>query len=231
MRSRYGGAYGEIIPRGQPNLDGLKTDENPVPEAGEGEIAHSGRTRQSVLRNGTAVKARPGKHIEGYNALDEMEDESDASSSGAEWDGGDDDDDVDAHVVDEEDDEDADMSDDESSIADEEEAIPAEVARPRGSLVVALRYHKTDDAPFRPPNVQEQSPTALVSNPQLLSPASRLAPDSDSPSRLEKSPEQEQTNPASISPMDLIESPLSQKQTKTDYSSGSQLTSLAATNQ
>ena len=110
-------------------------------EDGEEEPISRGRTRQSVQRNGITEKARPRKHIEGYNILDEMEDETDASSSGGEWEGGDDDD-VDAHIVDDEDEDDADMSDDEVSIADRADEVEIGINDEPSSLVVALRYQK-----------------------------------------------------------------------------------------
>lgn len=175
VRSRIRGLYGETVPREQPNTETLKVDENPAPGVGEGGLAPSSRTRQSALSNGATVKARPGRHIEGYNALDEMEDESDATSSGAEWDGGDDDD-ADDLVLDEEDEEDADMSDDESSIADEEEAVAAYKRRPQNSLVVALRYQKTADPPAVNTSVDEQGSDAKILNGQQSSPASPSAP-------------------------------------------------------
>ena len=68
-------------------------------------------------------------HIDGYNALDEMDDESDATSSGNEWDGRDDDE-VDDNLGD--DDEDEDMSDDDMEPDDDS----------KQSLLVSLRYQK-----------------------------------------------------------------------------------------
>lgn len=233
MRSRAGGPYGESMPRGQQNAGASSVDGNPATEVGEGELAPSGRTRQSVPRNGVAVKARSGTHIEGYNALDEMEDESDASSSGAEWDGGDDDD-VDDHIVDEEDEEDADMSDDEASIADEEAAVAAKEIRPRSSLVIALRYHKTDDAPITPTNTSEQSPKAKVSNAQQLSLASRLASSSGmtgSQSRAEEVSNEKQNDLDSIIPTELIKSPSIHNRPNQEHVSGPQLVLIEATNQ
>lgn len=178
VRSRVRGVYGESVPRGQQNGEASNGNENPGPRVGEGESAPSSRTRQSVLSNGVAVKARPGAHIEGYNALDEMEEESDATSSGAEWDGGDDDD-ADDLVIDEEDEEDADMSDDESSIADEEEAFIADKTRSRTSLVVALRYQKPADPPFTYTSGDQQGPKAMISDVHQPPPASPLAPNLD----------------------------------------------------
>lgn len=150
VRSRVGGAYGESILSGQ-----LETAEAPTINNTNGAIVAEeepisrGRTRGSALRNGVTQKVRSRKHIEGYNALDEMEDESDASSSGGDWEGADDDE-VDANISEDEDDEDADMSDDEASIINEddveEEANEQPFDRP-GSLVVALRYQKKDTPP------------------------------------------------------------------------------------
>lgn len=176
VRSRVRGLYGENIPKGQQNTETSNVDENPAPRVGEGDLAPSSRTRQSALTNGAAIKARPGRHIEGYNALDEMEDESDATSSGAEWDGGDDDD-ADDLVLDEEDEEDAEMSDDESSIADEEEAVASYKSRPRSSLMVALRYQKTANLPTLHTSVDEHDPNAKLPNGQQPSIASPSAPD------------------------------------------------------
>lgn len=93
---------------------------------GEGEQPVSnGRRRQRSglgrLSNGT------GSHIEGYNEVDEMDEESDAASSGNEWNGGNEDNDY--GDVDEE------MSDVESSPGDGYGAG-------QQSLVVQLRYGK-----------------------------------------------------------------------------------------
>lgn len=233
VRSRVGGAYGESIPRGQQNAEASNVDENPAPGVGEGELAPIGRTRQSVLRNGANVKARPGTHIQGYNALDEMEEESDASSSGAEWDGGDDDD-ADDHVADEEDEEDADMSDDESSIADEEEAVNTDITPPRSSLVVALRYQKTDDTPIANTSIDEQGPKAMISNLQQPPLASRLAPNSGiagSQSRAEELPNEKQNNLESIIRTDSIGLTASQNRPNKENGSGYHPAPIAATSQ
>ena len=103
---------------------------------GDGQLSSRTRTRGSATHPTTNGHA--GNHIEGYNALDEMEDESDATSSGGGWDGGDDDE-VDAHIVDDDDDDDVDMSDSKASADEEEED---DLIR-KQSLVVSLRYQKT----------------------------------------------------------------------------------------
>lgn len=123
-----------------------ETNDNHSAETGGEEIISRGRTRGSAYRNGVTHSTRPRKHIEGYNALDEMEYESDASSSGGDWDGADDDE-VDDIIVDDEDEDDADMSDDEPSVANDEES-PKEYFHDRPkSLVVSLRYRKNVDHP------------------------------------------------------------------------------------
>ena len=95
------------------------------------------RSRRSAQPTGKAGSRGKRSHIEGYNALDEMEDESDASSSGGDWDDGDDDD-VDDNIVDDEDD--ADMSDSDNSADDDDFDRPE-----RHSLVVSLRYAKNNE--------------------------------------------------------------------------------------
>lgn len=139
VRSRVGGAYGETMLSGQ-------NDNREAPPAGQNDGAtdvneeqhvSTGRTRRSASGTGVQGGRKGREHIPGYNQVDEMDDESDATSSGGEWDGGDDD--VDEKVVDDEDDDDADMSDDEGSAAEDEEDEPVYIGKP--SLVVSLRYH------------------------------------------------------------------------------------------
>ena len=89
------------------------------------------------MRGVSSSKPPVRDHIEGYNALDEMEDESDASSSGAEWDGGDDEE-VDEKVAEEEE-SDVEMSEDVSADDDETGNMAQQ------SLVVSLRYQKKRD--------------------------------------------------------------------------------------
>ena len=118
-----------------------------IPTATNGDETQDGnenvQTRTRTRTRGGARQAstnNPGrKHIEGYNELDEMEDESDATSSGGEWDGGDDDD-VDGNIVDDEE-EDVEMSDSGRS-ADESEHDPVVVK----SLIVTLRYRNKQDS-------------------------------------------------------------------------------------
>ena len=121
------------------------TDEN------EEQPISTGRSRRSASGAGVQGGQRGREHIAGYNKVDEMDDESDATSSGGEWDGGDDD--VDEKVVDDEDDDDADMSDDEASADEEDEET--DIGKP--SLVVSLRYHPDKPKESRdiqdPPNV------------------------------------------------------------------------------
>lgn len=123
-----------------------ETNENHSAETGGEEIISRGRTRGGAYRNGVTHSTQHRKHIEGYNALDEMEDESDASSSGGDWDGADDDE-VDDIIVDDEDEDDADMSDDGPSVANDEESRKEDFHDRPKSLMVSLRYRKMFDNP------------------------------------------------------------------------------------
>ena len=134
MKSRIGGVYGESALSGN-NV--IQEDDTIHQEAGDdiNEVDGEPVSRTRMRGLGQLPTARQQrKHIEGYNALDELEDESDASSSGGEWDGGEDDE-VEDNIIDEEEDDDADMSRSEAS-ADEEDISGQQ------SLVVSLRYQK-----------------------------------------------------------------------------------------
>lgn len=100
-----------------------------------------GRARRATQQNGARPKPQLRKHIEGYNSLDSMDDESDAASSGG-WDGGEDEE-SDDHVEDDEEDEDVEMSDAEENDSEEEDD------NAHRSLVVSLRYLKSQLAPPR----------------------------------------------------------------------------------
>lgn len=132
-----GGAYGETTLSGQhdnreaPPVGGT----DGATDVSEEQPISTGRSRRSASGTGVQGGHRGREHIAGYNKVDEMDDESDATSSGGEWDGGDDD--VDEKVIDDEDDDDADMSDDEASAEEEDEET--DIGKP--SLVVSLRYH------------------------------------------------------------------------------------------
>lgn len=142
--------------RESPATGGIDTTED-----GEEQPVSTGRTRRSTQQNGVKRKSSTQQHIEGYNALDDMEDESDAASSGGDWDGADDDE-VDDNIVDEEDDADVDMSDDAPSLVDEEEA-GKDVRNRMRSLVVSLRYQRQDPSPISGLN-QDESPLKLNSD-------------------------------------------------------------------
>lgn len=107
VRTRVGGAYGESSLSGRAGADGYDGDQSLA-------NGRSRRTRASNRTNGWSAR--------GYN-VDDMEDESEATSSGKEWEGNDED-------INDYADEDEEMSDGES---DEE-------LTPQRSLVVQLRY-------------------------------------------------------------------------------------------
>lgn len=124
-------------------VDASETRSNGAIEEAEGDDegppVSRGRARRTTQQNGARPKPQPRKHIEGYNSLDSMDDESDAASSGG-WDGGDDDESED-HVEDDEEDEDVEMSDAEENDSEEEDYNAHQ------SLVVSLRYLKSQLPP------------------------------------------------------------------------------------
>ncbi|CAD6582936.1 MAG: hypothetical protein ASARMPRED_001106 [Alectoria sarmentosa] len=141
VRSRHGGTYGETMLSAQQDatehsrsvgLDGAEDDED------EDEPVSRGRPRRAAPLKRVKAKPLSGKRTDGYDSLGSMDDESDATSSGNEWDGGDEDE-PDDHVDDEEEDEDVDMSDNSGAEEDEDD--------PRQSLVVSLRYMKSHSTP------------------------------------------------------------------------------------
>lgn len=163
VRSRHGGTYGESMLSGQANsleirsiggMDGADEDDE------EGPVSR-GRPRRAGLQNEALPKARPRKHIEGYNSLDSMDDESDAASSEG-WDGRDDE--SEDHAEDDEEEEDVEMSDGEEKDSEEEEDDVQQ------SLVVSLRYMKSHSSP---PNQQTQRDRAISKdrNPQPSMPS------------------------------------------------------------
>lgn len=97
-----------------------------------------------------------------------MEDESDATMSGGEWDGGDDDEDVDDNIIDDEEDEDADMSESGESA---DELIHELAGRP--SLVVSLRYPKKPAASASPADLELEA-TPMTNG--FANPAHEAAP-------------------------------------------------------
>ena len=100
-----------------------------------------GRSTRAARSSVLAKKAGGGKHIEGYNSLDEMEDESDATSSGNEWDGADEDEPDDQADDEDEEEGDIEMSDEERGSLGDDESDEEHRRRSR-SLVVSLRYSK-----------------------------------------------------------------------------------------
>ena len=103
---------------------------------GDANGAYETRTRAG---RGSSNPARPNagrrRHIDGYNAVDEMDVESDAVSSGNSWDGDDDEDDDEVKAEDVTEDEDDEMSDDNVDAGDTLDTSPK-------SLVIALRLGK-----------------------------------------------------------------------------------------
>ncbi|KAK7709072.1 hypothetical protein SLS57_008797 [Botryosphaeria dothidea] len=145
VRSRLGGVYGESLLSGQnTDFDSAATGEYERSDASEGPNGRA--TRIGRGRVGVPQRSHR-KHIEGYNSIDEMDDEEEAD----EWDGGDDDDEDDLGLNDD---------DDEESMGDDESDDEIYV-KPRGSLVVTLRIHPERLAAASSPVQQPSSPPAL----------------------------------------------------------------------
>lgn len=123
-------------------MDGI--DDN---EEARKSTTYSGR----VTRNkGRKIK----QHARDYDSMEGLGDESDITSSGHEWDGGDEDE-ADDHADDGE--EDKEMDDDNSN----DELAINEDPRPQRTLVISLRYPQR---PSSMPTAQEQTRTNLDSN-------------------------------------------------------------------
>jgi len=133
VRARVGGLYGETLHSGQTSTGRASpaTENYQRSEASEEPpVAPGNRSTRSSRRVGANGWTRGGSHIEGYNSVDEMDDEDEATSSGAEWEGGDED---------EPDEMDDDMDE------DDEDKDHFEEDEPR-SLIVKLRYRKGSSA-------------------------------------------------------------------------------------
>ena len=187
VRSRHGGAYGETM------LDSHQDNQGPsaakaYDDQGEADgvgAATRGRTR-GTSRNGVGRSVKSGNHTNGLEALDAMEDESDATSSGEEWDGGndEDDDEVDEHLGEEESHEDTDLSDDNNSDELEENGTDCQ-----GSLIVSLRYKpkKSDLPPALAPaqvsqisgSTPDQTPSLPLTNGHHLEPGQLIQENPD----------------------------------------------------
>jgi hypothetical protein len=146
VKSRIGGAYGESILSGQrdPEQISISGAIDDMEDEDMDPAAARLRARRAADPKAASGKSKRKAHIEGYNALDEMDDESDALSSGGEWDGDEDEDDnanIDIDIDDHDDHDDADMSGSDSA-ADDDDELAANDAPSRQSLVVSLRYQK-----------------------------------------------------------------------------------------
>ena len=132
VKSRYGGSYREAIPHGQHDLA------QAPPISGLDGSGDDEEAQASALRTGRATRSRGRKeqrHAEDSDSVGGMDDDSDATSSGHEWVGGDDDE-ADEHADDGEDEEE--MGD---NISEDELAMNGDRYHQR-SLVVSLRYAK-----------------------------------------------------------------------------------------
>ena len=136
IRSRLGGAYGETKLSGDKDELGSGELSDALPHDGD-QVEAGGRGRPRGGRVNGVKRAPRASHDIGSS--EESGAESGETSSGHEWDGGDDDDADDGGADDEDDNADLEMSDEEASDNDEMDHI-------QKSLVVRLRYAKSQSA-------------------------------------------------------------------------------------
>ena len=136
IRSRLGGAYGETKLSGDKDELGSGELSDALPHDGD-QVEAGGRARPRGGRVNGVKRAPRASHDIGSS--EESGAESGETSSGHEWDGGDDDDADDGGADDEDDNADLEMSDEEASDDDEMDHI-------QKSLVVRLRYGKSQSA-------------------------------------------------------------------------------------
>ncbi|KAI4148853.1 MAG: hypothetical protein LQ341_001466 [Variospora aurantia] len=171
VRSRHGGTYGETILAEQrdrgPNssLGGVNGTED------------DGESRISTTQAGRATRKKRRQlrqQIGDYASTDGPDDETDVTSSGHEWDGGDEDEDGD----DDHSEDDEEMKDDIS----EDELDADEGHRPQRSLVVSLRYPKSPPMPAAstpseiPGSVTESNGISNQAPPPEANPFAKPAP-------------------------------------------------------
>lgn len=128
VRSRVGGAYGETM------LTGRRADTDREND-GEGQDVPNGTSRRTRTSGSSDGPAHPHNHIEGYNSIDEMDDEPDAASSGDDYDAADG----------------GDNFGDDEEMSDEQ-AMDEEDMDIRPSLVVQLKYGKGEQITKREPH-------------------------------------------------------------------------------
>lgn len=118
---------GQQVITERPNLRGLDGahDDELRPES-------RGRPRRIAQQNGVESVPRSRRYTKGYNSLDSMDEESDATSSGREWADGDDEE-LDDRMDDE----------DEEVETSDNEVFEGEGASVQQSLMVSLRYKKS----------------------------------------------------------------------------------------
>ena len=152
VRSRYGGAYGETVLSGQDNLDEQNRGSLGGAIDDETEKAPHARPHRSVQYSTILSKGPASKQHKGYESLDPVDDESDATTSGREWEGGDSEE-PDEPLEEEEDDDGIETSN--SNDGEEED--------PRQSLVVSLRYMRSISIPSIEGNRKDIGPTKNLS--------------------------------------------------------------------
>ncbi|KAL9127873.1 MAG: hypothetical protein Q9217_003338 [Psora testacea] len=152
VRSRHGGVYGEIMLSGHHKPTEADSGSGMDVADDEDHEPIRGRARRAAHTNGVKPEVRAREAVDDFGSSDSVDDASDATSSGQEWDGGDDDD-PDDQLDEEEDEQEIEVSDEGASRTNFEDTDA------HRSLVVSLRYAKVGSSPAPPDDLAMKNPT------------------------------------------------------------------------
>ena len=142
VRSRHGGSYGESLP--STRIDVLDEQKNGGSDGvvdERTETAIHGRLPRNNQFSTIQSQVRSTKHHKGYESLDSVDNESDVTTSGGEWEGGDSDEPDEPLEEEEEDDDDEEEEDEDMEMNDSKDGKEEDL---RQSLVVSLRYRRSN---------------------------------------------------------------------------------------
>ncbi|KAH9221033.1 hypothetical protein DL95DRAFT_382417 [Leptodontidium sp. 2 PMI_412] len=142
VKSRHGGAYGESLLSGQDIGNAAGGFDRASDEPSHDESA-GGRPKRAAATNGQAPKAKPGRHIEGYNDVDEMT--SDEEGDASEQDYGDDEEEDDNIPLESDVEDQDDLTDEDEEMEDGENKklivkLPVKTPTPERKTMIKLKF-------------------------------------------------------------------------------------------
>src|SRR6187402_972953 len=149
VKSRHGGAYGESMLSGT-HTPGVSVGFDGTSEEPEQDGEAFGRPRRAAATNGQISKTKPGRHIEGYNDVDEMT--SDEEGDASEQDYGDDEEEDDNVLLESDVDDPDDLSDEDEELEERENQkklivkLPVKTPTPERKTVIKLRVSPEKDS-------------------------------------------------------------------------------------